>query len=83
VDFHLLRGRLEAVRDKMPPLYMDSVYKPFVSTLDQLGPSGFTQILMNDPDREGTALVMLDIAQAILQQAEGYNERATDGFQEV
>jgi hypothetical protein len=83
VDFHQLRGRLEAARDKMPPLYVDSVYKPFVNTLDRLGPSGFTQVLMSDPERERGALVMLDIAQAILQQAEGYNERATDGFQEV
>ncbi|MFY0543550.1 hypothetical protein [Brevibacillus sp. H7] len=82
-DFHLLRGRLEAARAKLPPLYREAVYQPYVQKLDELGEEGFQQILRRDPGRQGMALLMLDIAQAILQNGEGYEDRATDGYQEV
>ncbi|MCF6796743.1 hypothetical protein L1M59_11485 [Bacillus sp. ET1] len=82
-DYHELRGRLEAVRDKLPPLYRESVYNPFIKVLDELGPTGFTQVLLKDPRRVGMAALMLDIAQAILQNGEGYNRKATDAFQEI
>ncbi|WP_255298512.1 hypothetical protein [Brevibacillus dissolubilis] len=82
-DFHQLRGRLEAVRAKFPPIYRESVVNPFIQTLDQLGPDGFRDVLVSDPHREGAAALMFDIAQAILQNGEGYQERATDAFQEV
>jgi hypothetical protein len=80
LDFHLLRGRLEAARSKLPPLYRDTVFSPFVSKLDQIGSSGFTGVL-ND---NGNARMMLfDIAHTILQNGEGFEEKATDAFQEV
>src|SRR5947207_12651407 len=41
-DFHDLRGRLETCRPKLPPLYRSAVWTPYVSTLDQIGPNGFT-----------------------------------------
>lgn len=82
-DYYNLRGRLEASRDKLPPLYRDLVFKPYVQKLDELGSGGFTLILMRDPKREGEAGAMLDIAQAILQNGEGYQSIATDAFQEV
>lgn len=82
-DFHDLRGRLTAARAKVPPLYIGEVYEPYVNALDQLGPAGFHQVLLQDPAREGGAGLMLDIAQAILQNGEGYAERQTDAFQEV
>lgn len=82
-NFHDLRGRLEASRLKLPPLYRDAVFVPFVRTLDQLGPDGFTQLLLQDPEKEGVAGLMLDISHAILQNGEGFQERATDSFQEV
>ncbi len=82
-DFVTLRARLDAARRKVPPLYLKSVHEPFVRTLDGLGVSGFEQVLGEDPDREGTARLMFDIAQCILQNGEGYRELATDGFQEV
>ncbi|MGB8931825.1 MAG: hypothetical protein WCC48_11315 [Anaeromyxobacteraceae bacterium] len=82
-DFRALRARLDAARKKMPPLYLQAVHEPFVRTLDGLGASGFKRVLVEDPEREGAARLMLDIAQAILQNGEGYRELATDGFQEV
>jgi hypothetical protein len=82
-DFRSLRARLDAARKKMPPLYLQAVHAPFVRTLDGLGAGGFKRVLAEDPEREGAARLMLDIAQAILQNGEGYREQATDGFQEV
>lgn len=81
--FHDLRGRLEASRLKLPPLYREAVFDPFVRVLDDLGPVGFTQVLLQDPTRERAAGLMLDIAHAILQNGEEFQARATDGFQEV
>jgi len=78
-----LRGRLEASRDKLPPLYRESFFKPYGATLDRLGSTGFTDILIRDPPREGAAGLMLDMAHVILQNGEGYADRATDAFQEV
>jgi hypothetical protein len=82
-NYSQLRGRLEAVRNKLPPLYRDSFVLPYIETLDTLRESGFTRILIHDPYREGTAGLMLDAAQAILQQGEEYQLQATDAFQEV
>lgn len=82
-SYHSLRGRIEAVRDKFPPLYRDAVVKPFTAALDQLGQSGYVQVLTQDPNRQSTAGLLLDCAQAILQQGEGYAALATDAFQEV
>ncbi|UFS70593.1 hypothetical protein LPW11_00005 [Geomonas sp. RF6] len=82
-DYNDLRRRLDACKDKLPPLYQDVAFKPFKAALDSLGQGGFTKLLLQDPSKEGAAGLMLDIAQAILQNGEGYNERATDAFQEV
>jgi hypothetical protein len=82
-QFHLLRGRIEAVRTKLPPLYRDAVVEPFARELDRIGESGFARVLIRDPHREGSAGLLLDCAQAILQQGEGYAAEATDAFQEV
>ncbi len=70
LDFHELRGRLQAAKDKLPKLYQDAVVNPFIKTLDELGQQGFMQILIRDPKRNSTARLMLDIAQSILQNAE-------------
>jgi hypothetical protein len=82
-DYYNLRGRLESSRNKLPPLYREQVFKPYVQTLDRLGSSGFTLTLMRDPSKEREAGAMLDIAHAILQNGERYEETATDAFQEV
>lgn len=81
--YHELLGRLEAVRTKLPPLYRESVVAPFISTIQDMGEQNFNRILTRDPQRERLGGLMMDIAQAILQQGEGYAQDATDAFQEV
>lgn len=82
-DFHSLLGRLEASRSKLPPLYRETVFKPFVNKLHELGSAAFSQILFSDPGREGAGGLMMDIGHAILQNGELFNEKATDAFEEV
>jgi len=82
-NFHELMGRLEASRLKLPPLYRQTVFNPFVAKFNELGPANFSQILFDDPDRESTGGLMMDIAHAILQNGEHFQEVATDAFEEV
>lgn len=82
-DFHALRGRLQTVRARFSPLYQQVAFDPFVSKLDDLGESGFNQILIQDPERVRTAGLMLDIAQALLQRGEKFEAKALGGFEEV
>ena len=82
-DFHVLRGRLQAIRERFSPLYQEVAFDPFVAKLDELGENKFTQILINDPTREGTGGLMLDIAQALLQRGEKFEAKALGAFEEV
>src|SRR4030095_8537196 len=82
-NYHQLVGRLETGRAKLPPLYRDSMLTPFINTLRQTGEQGFNRILIRDPQREGLGGLMMDIAQAILQQGEGFASVPTDAFEEV
>ncbi|BDG01412.1 hypothetical protein [Anaeromyxobacter oryzae] len=81
--FAALRARLEKARAKLPPEYQRAVVDPLLRTLDGLGPRGFARVLAEDPEREGDAALLLDVAQAVLQHGEGYQARATSAFQEV
>jgi hypothetical protein len=81
--FNVLRQRLAAARGKLPPLYEQAVAQPYIKTLNKLGPQGFDEILKRDPNRECEAGLLMDIAQAILQHGEAFEDTATDGFQEV
>jgi hypothetical protein len=83
VRFADLRARLARAEARLPPLYRRNVLDPLRATLDGLGAAGFARVLRSDPDRAGAALVLLDLAQAVLQNGEGYREAATDGLQEV
>jgi len=78
-----LVARLEISRLKLPPLYRTNAADPFIAAVKALGAVGFAHVLQKDPHRESTAGLLLDVAQAILQNGEGYAPRATDGFQEV
>jgi hypothetical protein len=82
-DFHDLHGQLFRAQPKLPALYQDAIFQPYVNTLDELGLDGFTTVLIRDPNKERTAGLMLDVAHAVLQNGERYEELATDGFQEV
>jgi hypothetical protein len=81
--FAALRARLEAACAKLPTAYRRSVAEPLLKLLDRLGARGFARVLAQDPEREGAARLLLDVAQAVLQHAEGYQARATGAFQEV
>ena len=78
-----LIASLEAARLKLPPLYRIAAAEPFLSALKDLGATKFKQVLQKDPTREGTGGLMIDIAQAILQNGEGYETTPLDAFQEV
>ena len=83
VQYHVLRGRLQAARPKVPALYVDTAFTPYVQTLNNLGESNFNDVLIRDPEREREAGLMLDIAQAFLQRGDGFESKAEPAFQEV
>ncbi len=82
-SFSELITRLEFARTKLPPLYRLTVADPFRKKLEEIGEHSFNQILLRDPQREGTGGLMMDIAHAVLQNGEQYEALATDAFQEV
>lgn len=82
-EYHQLMNRLNASKYKLPPLYRDIFFQPFVDQLNQIGEQGFNSILIADPTRDGSAGLVLDMAQAIIQNGEGYSWVATDAFEEV
>ena len=82
-SFSSLLARLHALKGNLPPLYRDTFLLPFIELLEQLGEAEYIRILMEDPDRVSSAGLVLDAAQALLQQGEGFAESATDAFQEV
>jgi hypothetical protein len=81
--FDVLRSRLRKASARLPPPYRTAVAEPFLRELDRLGPRGFARVLAEDPQREGAARLLLDVAQAVLQHGERFEPRATDAFQEV
>jgi len=83
INFSELQDRLDTCQLKLPPLYRENVFGPYVDTLKRLGEIGFDQILLEDPNKDANACLMLDIAQAILQHGEGYNKKTTEAYQEV
>jgi hypothetical protein len=83
INFGELMVRLDACRNKLPPLYHENVVTPYAETLNGLGEIGFNQILLRDINRTGEACMMLDLAQAILQHGEGYDKKVTQAYQEV
>ncbi len=81
--FPSMRARLAKACANLPPAIRKAVADPFLRALDQMGARGFSRILADDPEREGEARLLLDVAQALLQRGEGYEARATAAFQEV
>ena len=81
--FAPLRERLERAAARLPADVRKAVAEPLLRRLDELGPRGFAGVLFRDTEREGEARLLLDVAQSVLQQGEGYEARATAAFQEV
>ena len=78
-----LLTRLAAAVGKLPPLYRDATAEPFLAAIEHLGAAQFTDVLKKDPKGEGTAGLMLDIAQSILQHGAGQQQRPLAAFQEL
>lgn len=78
--FAPLRKAIARALPRLPPAYQEAVAAPLLETLDRLGPAGFKRLLASDPKRQGSACLLLDTAQAVLQSNDG---AATDAFQEV
>jgi hypothetical protein len=74
-----LKGRLAGAQDKLPPLYRQALYAPFLAVVGKLSDADFARIARNP----NIASFFFDFAQAILQHAEGYLSPATGAFQEV
>lgn len=80
-NYYQLKTRLEASKGKLPPLYHEIFFQPFVNKIDKIGETGFNNILMADPAKEGDGGMMMYIAQASIQNGEGYNWVSTDAFE--
>ncbi len=82
-DFADLMARLPAARAKLAPIYQSGMFDPYVATLTGLGAAGFGRILAADVNNEGQGRLMLDLAQALLQPAEGFQHAALRALQEL
>jgi hypothetical protein len=76
----ILKKKLLAAKDKLPPVYQKAVYEPFLAMINQLTETDYKKV--TDPN-SNTGFIILDIAQAIIQNSEGYEADATDAFEEV
>jgi len=82
-DYAVLLARLQAAQGKFPPLYEENFVGLFTRAIQQLGAEKFASILTRDKKREGSAGLLFDLAQAILQPADGYATAATRAYQEL
>lgn len=83
LDFGKLMQRLETAKLSLPPLYRQHCADPFIAKLQGLGARGYDKMIASDPDRESVAGLVIDIAQAVLQNGEEFEKLATDAFEEV
>src|SRR5262245_18250263 len=47
LQFNALRGRLHAAGPKLPPLYREAVFQPFIAALNDLSETDFNEILIS------------------------------------
>lgn len=76
-------ARLPAARAKLAPIYQTGMFDPYVATLTGLGAEGFGRILAADVNNERQGRLMMDLAQALLQPAEGFQHEALRALQEL
>jgi hypothetical protein len=82
-EFSDVMARLANARSSLAPIYQQGVFEPFVATLSALGDTEFNRILAADVNNDRAARLMMDIAQALLQPAEGVEREALRAFQEL
>lgn len=73
-----IKAALAPVRGTLPQLYRASVYDPLVADVNTLTPADFQWLRAHPANTP-----FWDVLQAVLQNASGYEARATDAFQEV
>ncbi len=73
-----VKAALAPVRDTLPPAYRDRFYDPLFAAVNRLSVADF-QSLKKHPDETP----FWDVVQAVLQNASGYEAKATDAFEEV
>src|ERR1035437_6713412 len=76
----IMKEKLLAAKDTLPPIYQKAVYDPVVTMINNLTEADFKKV--TDPNSE-TGYIIFDIAQSIIQNSEGYEADATDAFEEV
>src|SRR5262245_4046832 len=81
-QFDELMTRLAGARTRRAPIYQQGVFDPFVAALTALGETEFTRVLASDLNNDRAGRLMMDIAQALLQPAEGVQSESLRAFQE-
>jgi len=79
-SFAPLRAAVARALPRLPPAYQEAIAGPLLKTIVRLGPAGLKRLLASHPDRTGSAALLLDTTQAVLQAGD---DAATDAFQEV
>jgi hypothetical protein len=82
-QFDDLMTRLADARRHLAPIYQQGMFEPFVATLSALGETEFARILAADVNNDRAGRLMMDIAQALLQPAEGVQHESRRAFQEL
>lgn len=82
-EFGDVMVRLANARSSLAPIYQQSVFEPFVATLSALGETEFNRLIAADVNNDRAGRLMMDIAQALLQPAEGVQREALRAFQEL
>ena len=80
-QFDDLMARLTEAKASLAPIYQQAMFEPFVATLTALGEAEFHRILASDVNNDRAGRLMMDIAQALLQPAEGFQHESLRGFQ--
>mgnify|MGYP001283755939 CR=1 FL=1 len=73
-----IKTALAPVRPTLPPIYRAKFYDPLAASVNALTPGDFQSLKTH---RDNTPF--WDALQAVLQNASGYESKATDSFQEV
>ena len=82
-NFDDLMARLVDAKPTLPPIYQQGMFEPFVATVSALGDSAFARVLASDVNNDRAARLMMDIAQALLQPAEGFQQESLRAFQQL
>ena len=76
----IMKKKLSAAKGTLPPIYQKAIYEPFLAIINKLTEADFAKATYPNSD---TVYIIFDIAQAIIQNSEGYEADATDAFEEV